>query len=180
MRWSEIPPQRQSAIVEAAAMHLAAGDEDGQETPVSRVTVADVADYARGTRSRLSDAALRSALRADPAMRSAFDALLDRYAILSVPLAAAASSGEPGRRRHVEAAVEIEWLQSSAEPNTMFVRVHAPASMRPLSELVLRGEDGALGVIRLVDDGDEIEVLVERGSPEFALLVDEGSNLWLR
>jgi hypothetical protein len=113
-------------------------------------------------------------------MRETLDRLLDRYAKVSVPIAAAASSGVARRRRHAGLGVEIEWLESSAEPNTIFVRVHAPVSMRPVKELVLRGADGEMRSIALVDDGGDIEKLVDRRSVEFTLLVDEASKLWLR
>jgi hypothetical protein len=181
MRWSDITPEQRKRIVDAAATRLAVSDDEDAEVPaVTQTTIADLADYARGRRMRRSEAEIRMALRTDPAMRDAFDRLFDHYAKVSIPLAMAASSGEVRRRRQADMGVEIEWIESSAEPNTMFVRIHAPSSIRPVSELIMRGEEGEMRKITLVDDGDEIEVLVDRDSLEFTMLVSEGTKLWLR
>jgi hypothetical protein len=184
MRWIDITPERRRVIVEAAAARLAtADDEADQPLTAQYVTVADLADYARGRPLRQAGAtlaAIRMALRTDAAFREAFDRLFDQYAKVSIPFAAAASSGTVSKRRQADLGAEIEWFDSSVEPNTMFVRVHAPEWMRPVKELVIRGEDGDMRTIALVDDGDEIEVLVDRNSLEFSLLVNESSKLWLR
>lgn len=182
MKWSHITPERREEIVASAALRLTLDDRvvDPQAAG-DRVTVADVADYARGRPLRRADLSISDAVRGDTALRDALDVLLDRYASVAIPLAAAAaSSGPSGRRRHAEMGVDIEWQHSSAEPKTVFVRVHAPAAIRPLREIVMRGEDGDVRTIALVDDGDEIETLIDAHSLEFGLLVNENSKLWLR
>jgi hypothetical protein len=183
MRWNDIAPERKTAIIESAAAQLTVDDDEARlRAPVDRVTVADLADFARGRPLRCGQPALQQALRADLVMRETFDLLFDRYALVSLPPAIAASSGAPRRRRQADAQVEVEWVQSSAEPDTVFVRVYAPSRMRPVSHLMLRGDDGTLCKIALADDGAEevIEALVDRRSPEFHLLQNEAARLWLQ
>jgi hypothetical protein len=187
MRWIDITPSRRQAIINAAAARLALDDmtddtieDNAPASGAGAVTIADLSDYARGRALRRSEESIRSAVRTDLVMRRACDRLLDRYSKVGIPLAAAASSGAIKKRRQVELGAEVEWLESSAEPNTVFVRVHVPPSMRPVKELILLGPDGDLRGIRLLDEGDEVEVLVERNSVEFGLLVNEASKLWLR
>lgn len=179
MRWCDLSSERQRAVVAAAAARLSANRELDPGA-LDQVTIADLADYARGRPLRQPEAAIRLTLRREPVMRHALDLLLDRYASVSLPLAAAASTGATRRRRQADIGVEVEWLESSVEPNTVFVRVVAPASVRPVRELILRGHDGDVRAIALEDAGDAIEVLLDRRSPEFVLLQDEESKLWLR
>ncbi|MGE3959589.1 MAG: hypothetical protein AB7H96_22935 [Vicinamibacterales bacterium] len=172
--------EHRHAIITRAATRLALADEGMAPADSGRVTVADLADYARSRPARTPTTALRSALRADPALREALDRLLDHYATIGIPKAMAASSGPIGRRRQAEMGVEVEWAESSVEPNTLIVRVLAPPRMRPVHELVLRGDDGDLQSITFIDEGEEVEALIDRRSAAYVLLSADSSKLWLR
>lgn len=181
MRWIEATPEQRDYIVGlAATMLVADGDEALEEEAGRRITVADLADYARGRPLRKSEAALRLILMRHAAMRGAFSQLLARFGGVTLPFPVAAADVAPARRQDTATGTEVAWLQSSADENTVFVRISAPATMRPLSTLTLFGTDGQVAIIRIDDDGGDVEVLLERNSPEFSLLSDQDAEFFLR
>src|SRR5262245_51049031 len=164
MRWIELTPEQRDEIVGvAAAMLVADGDDVLEEEARRRITVADLADYARGLPLRKSEAALRLVLMRDAGMREAFSLLLGRFGGVPLPFPVAASDmTAPTRRRDEASGTEVAWFQSSADENTVFVRISAPNRTQPLSTLTLLGTDGQVAIIRLDDYGGDVEVLLER------------------
>lgn len=183
MSWNNLSPEDREAIILRAALRVAIAHAEPAPEPRVRVTMADLADYARGLARRPSAHAVNAAI-SDPTMFNALDRLLNRYSKVQVPLQAAAAvkppegSEERGRRRYAAHEVEIEWVTSSADVSAAFVRVHVPDWMRPLKQIVVR-VGGEVAEIALVDDGSELELLMDRHSPAFRMLVDEASDLWL-
>ncbi len=182
MRWNEISSEDQQLILQNAAARVSIDDttDTGSNVVSYRVSNADIVRYARGERNSVSSAQLKMAFRSNPQLRLRFDRLISKYAKFSVPLAAAAAAGETARRRDPQTGLEIEWVASTADPNSIFVRVAIPASARPASRLILRKDDD-IKVIHLDDEGDDelLEVLIDRKSLEYRLLSDLDSLLWV-
>lgn len=183
MKWNEISIERQSEILQNAAARFLV-DEDvpatEQDVIVSSVTNAELVAYALGRPLTQPESRLKLALRMNADLRRRFDRIMNRYAKSAVPFAAAASHGTISKRRDPDTGLEVEWVGSSAEPNSIFVKVLVPDSMRPASRLLLRkGEE--IEVIPLEDDGEDdmIEVLISRDSDQYTLLSDPDSLLWV-
>lgn len=177
MKWNDLSADARQAVIRGAAARLAFAEEMDEDAADERVTVADLADYARNRLTRVSFDAIRRAV-ADPRMGQTFDGLLDRYASI-IPLASAASSDEILTRR-TEDGVEVKAVPSSAQPNTIFVRLQVPATKGRVRELVMRAPDGELQVIPLGDGGEKIQVLIDRNSAEFRVLGNDESKMWLK
>lgn len=182
MKWNEITADQKLTVLQKAAVRYQLDEEASPAGNVTanRLTNADLVALARGMPTVAPASVIKFAMRTDPALRHRFDRILDRYSRLRVPNAAAASDGLSSRRRDPSTGLEIEWVESTAEPNSVFVKVLAPPSMRPASRLLLRDGD-EFAIIALNDDGqdDLIEVLIARDSDEFRLLSKRDSLLWL-
>jgi len=179
MKWNELSAEARQAVIRGAAARLAFAEDMEEQGADDRATVADLADFARGRRTRVPFEAIRRAV-ADPRLRQTFDHLLDRYAVSSLPHAAAAAGGGGARMRRTEDGIEIHVVPSSAQPSTIFVRLQLPAAKASVRELVMVAPDGELEVISLGEGGQKIQVLIERDSPEFRVLDNDDTKLWLR
>ena len=183
MKWRELSEDVQEKSLEAAARRfdnrVVFDDED--TPPLSNiVTFVDIARFARGDALDKSTTQINFAMRTNARLRMLFDSMMADSAATEIPMAAAASSGHITLRRDLETGVEVQLVASQAEPNTIFVRVTAPDSMRPLQRLVVRSGD-EMEVLLLQDEAEDdiVEVLVDRASLAFRLIQEPESQLWI-
>lgn len=182
MKWNLLSEDQQKACFAEAAARI--DDKDTIYTKLENkdrgVLFSDIADFALNRPLRLPRAQLAFAMRTNRHLADLFDTLMQAHAILEIPTAAAASSGEVTFRRQIEEDVELSIVQSDADENMVFLRLDVPDHLRPLMRLVVKTED-YLEVIPLDDqyDDETVEVLLDKRTDQYKSIQVEDAQIWL-